>query len=171
MSFDAFAEHIRKEEGGLVDHPSDPGGRTNMGVTQRKLDAARTAYPALRLPSKVDDLSWSQAREIYSRDYWQPVRGDDLPPGIGLLVGDAAVNQGPSRAIKWLQQAARVSADGNLGPMTLAAVKTADQKALMVEYASRRAYHYMTLDAIDDTFGLGWSRRLFRTFTAALEAK
>ncbi len=170
MSFEHFAEHIRVEEGGLVDNPKDPGGRTNIGITQRKLDASRHAYPDLKLPSRVDDLSWSQAKELYRRDYWGPIRGDELPPGIAILAGDAAVNQGPSRAIKWLQQVAKVRQDGQLGPVTLAALHAADQKELMAEYAAQRAYQYMTLDSIDDVFGLGWARRLFRTYNLALEA-
>lgn len=169
MSFDAFAEHIRSEEGGLTDNKLDPGGRTNFGITQRQLDAARIAYPDLKLPAKVDDLTWNQARELYRRDYWLPIRGEELPAGVALLVGDSAVNQGPSRAIRWLQQAAKVKPDGHIGPVTLAAVNAADEKSLLTEIAAQRAYQYMKLDSIDDEFGLGWARRLFRTFVSALE--
>lgn len=169
MSFERFAEHIRKEEGGYSNHPLDPGQATNMGITQRELDRSRVAYPDLRLPSSVKDLTWPQAKEIYRRNYWNEMKGDHMPAGIALLVSDAAVNQGASRAKRWLQEAAQVKADGVIGPATLAAVRAADQKELLKEVASRRAHHYMLQDSIDDVFGLGWARRLFRTFTAALE--
>lgn len=170
MSFDKFAEHIRKEEGGYSNNPVDPGGATNMGITQRELDRSRAAYPDLRLPLNVKDLTWPQAKEIYRRNYWNEVRGDDLPVGIGLLVADAAVNQGTVRAKRWLQEAAGVKVDGWIGPGTLSAVRKANQLELMGEVAARRAHHYMLQDSIDDTFGLGWARRLFRIYNAALEA-
>lgn len=166
--FDIAVEHVRDEEGGLIDRPSDPGGRTNFGITQRLLDEVRRAYPADAYPAKVDDLTWEQAREIYLVHFWRPLRGDDLPPGISLMLLDSAVNSSVSRAAKWLQSSVGVAADGWIGMKTLAAVRRAQPLAVLSEISARRAFHYMTQDSIDDEYGLGWARRLFRTFNAAV---
>lgn len=166
-AFDFAVSHVLLEEGGLSDHPADPGGRTNFGVTQTTLDAVRSSYPELNLPLTVDRLFSHHAKEIYRRHYWAPIRGDELPVGVALWMLDTAVNHGPGRAIRMLQQALGVKVDGWIGAKTLAAARAADRRALLDEVSARRAHHYMLQDAIDDDFGLGWARRLFRTYSAA----
>lgn len=108
--FDTCFEILIGHEGGLVDDPKDPGGKTNWGISSR-------SYPHV----DVAKLTKDGAKELYLRDYWRPIRGDELPPGLALLVFDAAVNNGAGTAVKWLQRAAEVPVDGMLGPMTLAA--------------------------------------------------
>lgn len=80
---------VLRNEGGLVNHPSDPGGVTNYGISQR-------AYPSL----DVRALKRSEAEEIYLRDYWTPIRGDELPEPIALVLLDFAVNSGVPRALR-----------------------------------------------------------------------
>lgn len=167
--FDVAVDHVRREEGGLVDNPLDPGGRTNFGITQRLLDQVRTAYPRSRWPARVDDLTWEQASSIYRMQYWQPIRGDELPDGLSLMMLDTAVNCGANRAAKWLQAALGVPADGWIGGQTIAATRVQPLFTVLSELAARRAHHYMLQDSIDDEFGLGWARRLFRTFNAAVK--
>lgn len=166
-AFDLAAEYIRIEEGGLVDHPNDPGGRTNFGITQATLDASRAMYADL--PKTVDALTWDYAKFIYRHHYWEPIRGDELPVAIGLMMLDSAVNQGVPRAARWLQLAVNVKADGWIGAKTIAAVLKAKPQLALTELAARRAHHYMLQDSIDDDFGLGWARRLFRTYAAAMK--
>ena len=167
-AFQESVKHILRHEGGLIDHPADPGGRTNRGVTQRKLDEIRAIRPDLNLPARVDDLTPLQTEWIYHIEYWQRLFCDELPPGVALAVFDAGVNAGIGRAARWLQQAVKVKADGIIGAQTLKAVKSQSPITLLNEFNARRAFHYMTLDSIDDTFGLGWARRLMDTHTSAL---
>jgi lysozyme family protein len=103
------------------------------------------------------------ARAIYRRGYWDPVRGDELPPAIALLVFDAAVNSGPSRAIRWLQTALKVKIDGAIGPITIcAAQQCAGQgAAVLAEYQAQRLVFMAGLPTWR-TFGLGWTRRVCR---------
>ncbi len=122
-NFDAALAAILAEEGGYVDHPLDPGGATKFGITRATLSAAR-GRPVSK--AEVMALSPEAAAEIYRARYWKAVRGDDLPAGLDLAVFDAAVNSGPSRAIRLLQEALSVPEDGVFGPGTLAAVKAAD---------------------------------------------
>lgn len=167
--FDVAVEHIRREEGGLVDNPKDPGGRTNFGVTQRLLYDIRETYPRTRWPTRVDDLTWTQARDIYQIHFWLPMRGGDLPTHTSIAVLDAAVNVGVERAVKWMQSAAGQKPDGWIGAKTLLGVRSVNPIAWLNEFSALRAYHYMLQDSIDDTFGLGWARRLFRTYAASRE--
>lgn len=170
-NFDAAVEHVRVQEKGLVDNPSDPGGRTNFGITQRLLDDARTSYPLLALPATVDDLRWGQTRELYRLQFWAPLHGDELPLYVSLPLLDAAVNSSVPRAAKWLQLACGVKADGWIGMQTIRAARAAQPKALLNEFHARRAFHYMLQDDIDEVFGLGWARRLFETYSAAREVE
>jgi lysozyme family protein len=155
-------------EGGEVNDPRDPGGHTNMGITAATLRTARLTIPGL--PESVSDLTPEHCHAIYEELYWRPVRGDELPLGVALLMFDSAVNQGPHAAIICLQRALGVKADGLFGPSTLRAAQLAGLATLLPELAARRMHHYMLLDKLDDTFGLGWSRRLCRMYAAAMTA-
>lgn len=155
-------------EGGLVDDPRDPGGRTNMGVTQRRLDSVRISNPGIKLPNKVDDLTREQVVTIYRVCEWTWIQGSRFPSPLALLMFDSAINQGATAAIEFLQSSLRVTRDGVLGPVTIAAANNADIKILCMEYAAQRGFHYAKLDKLDDVFGLGWMRRLFACYTLSL---
>ena len=167
----AFAHCVQivlEHEGGEVNDPRDPGGHTNLGVTQATLNHARHVVHGL--PARVSDLDREGALAVYEALYWRPIRGDELPLGLALIVFDAAVNQGVADATRFLQLAVRTAADGIFGPATLAAVKRANPRATILEVGARRMHDYMLLDHLDDRFGLGWSRRLVQTIAAALSA-
>ncbi|MBC8050740.1 MAG: glycoside hydrolase family 108 protein [Chitinophagales bacterium] len=164
-NFSAALKHVLKFEGGYSDHPLDPGGATNLGITKRTLERFRKRSVT---KSEVRALKSSEAAAIYRKDYWNLAACDRLPPGIDLAVFDCAVNQGVGRARKWLQQAARVRADGAIGERTIAAVKTADGRALLLEFMALRMRHYGLLSRLFSAFGLGWSRRLMATMAEAM---
>lgn len=160
QAFDALLGH----EGGYSCEHADPGNWTGGAVgegilkgTKYGIDSA--SYPALDIRNLTED----QARAIYRRDYWERVRGDDLPPGLALLVFDAAVNNGVDRATRWLQIAAGTEVDGALGPQTLAAVAgvlaARGPIPLCVEFMAQRTVFMAALPTWR-TFGLGWARRL-----------
>jgi lysozyme family protein len=151
--------------------PNDPGGRTKYGVTQRRLNIERVKRPELGLPALVDDLNPLQVKMIYLLGEWEDIRGDELPGPLALLLFEHAVNAGSGRAIKLLQEALSVPVDGTMGPITSSAARRAPLLSLCEEYAARRGYYYSTLDNLDDRFGLGWMRRLFRAYTVSLESE
>lgn len=140
---------ILAEEGGLSDHPADPGGLTKYGISKR-------SYPTL----DIANLTLANAQSIYHRDYWQPIHGDQLPPGLDLLMLDCAVNQGPVTAAKLLQRTLRIHDDGIIGPETLSAATDA-MPGLLDAFAAERALRY-ELNPNEATFGRGWYRRLLR---------
>jgi lysozyme family protein len=161
---DALA-HVLLYEGGYSDHPKDPGGATNFGITIGVLRQYRG-----RAVTKADvrALTQDEAAAIYRKRYWEPAACDDLPAGVDLAMFDCAVNQGLSRARRFLQQAAKVKADGKIGPVTMAAVKSMEGKSLLCEFMARRMNSYGSLQTLFKTFGLGWSRRLMATHDHAL---
>ena len=121
MSAERYNEALKRvlvHEGGYVNDPRDPGGATMKGVTQRTYDGYRKR---LGLPSRpVSQITSAEVGEIYRRQYWAAVRGDELPAGIDYVLFDGAVNSGPVQSIKWLQRALGVSVDGVLGEATVA---------------------------------------------------
>jgi lysozyme family protein len=143
-------------EGGYVNHPKDPGGATNKGVTQAVYDAWRVqhAQPKRSVRSITDE----EVAAIYRRKYWDAVKGDDLPVGVDMAVFDFAVNSGVSRAVKYLQQIVGVQADGVMGPKTLAAVKASKSDVAAELNANRLAF--MRRLSTWSTFGRGWSARM-----------
>jgi len=154
-----FAEALQKllaHEGGFVNHPSDPGGMTNLGVTKAVWEEW-VGHPVDE--KQMRDLQPVTVAPLYRAKYWDKIKGDELPTGIDYVVFDAAVNSGPGRAAKWLQACVGVEPDGGIGPKTLAAVMSFDASQLIEDYAKRRLSFLMDLQHWD-TFGKGWSRRV-----------
>ena len=152
---DALA-HVLIHEGGYVNHPSDPGGMTNLGVTKRVWEewtGKRVSEADMRA------LTPETVAPMYKKKYWDVIRGDDLPTGVDLCVFDAAVNAGVGRASKFLQQAAGVTADGQIGPKTISAVTAKPADEIIEAFCALREAHYRGLNTFD-TFGKGWMRRL-----------
>lgn len=155
---------VLKWESGYVNHPGDPGGPTNMGITLKTLEGWRGA------PLTAEDvkaLTHDEAEAIYKARYWAACRCEAFEFPVALMVFDAAVNHGPGRAARLLQEALGVSVDGAIGPVTLDAAQAKDPVALATEIAARRMVFYGSLKTFK-TFGLGWSRRLMDVLGEAL---
>ena len=146
---------ILPEEGNLSNHRRDPGGLTRYGISQR-------SYPDI----DIERLTLNQAKEIYLRDYWNPIHGDLLPDGVDVLMLDCAINQGVKAAIRLLQEALNLPQDGIIGPRTLDYAHAAGHDVLM-PFCALRAWRY-EINRNEDVFGKGWFLRLFRLYTAAL---
>lgn len=159
QNYDRILEEIFRHEGGYVDHPSDPGGATNMGITHKTLASWRKVSPWTNLPkSEVKNLKKQEAAKIYEANYWKAVRGDDLPSGVDCYTMDYGVNSGPSRAIRDLQAVLGVTVDGVIGPNTLEALRKSDPLKVVTELHGRRMAFLKSLKTWG-TFGKGWTRR------------
>lgn len=161
---------VLRHEGGFVDDPNDPGGATNMGVTQDTLDRVRGQLKRVSLPESVRNLTQPQAEAIYRFDYWRPIAANEMPRGIDIAAFDMAVNQGVEDAVRALQQAAGAKVDGIMGPNTKQAVSAADPSKLIIDFHALRALNYAQLgDDLVERFGHGWYRRMMHTYWKALE--
>lgn len=166
--FAACLEQVLAHEGGYVDHPSDPGGATNMGITHKTLARWRHVSPWWALPkSAVMALGKDEAARIYRARYWTPCRADQMPAGLDLALFDFAVNSGPDRAIRTLQAGLGVVADGVVGPLTLAAAEKASTSNAINDLCDRRLGFLGRLSGFS-TFGRGWTRRVAAIRQAAL---
>jgi lysozyme family protein len=154
--FEAAVDFVLTAEGGFVDDPSDPGGLTKFGISQR-------AYPHLN----IRELTIEDAKTLYRKDYWDRCSCDKLPAGIAFIVFDAAVNQGVSASIRILQRALNVKEDGVIGPATLAAAAAQTPEGPIAEIIARRSLGY-ALSPLAGTDGLGWFRRLAKAHQFAL---
>lgn len=150
-------------EGGYSDHPNDPGGATNMGITHKTLADARGVASVTKADVKA--LSLAEATAIYDRKFWRTINGDALPFGVDLVTFDFGVNSGPSRAARYLQAVLGMKQDGRVGKDTAAAAVMADGKAVIQKLSAKRLSFMQGL-AIWGTFKRGWSRRV-----ADVEAK
>jgi len=152
-NYAAALKQVLKYEGGKVDDPRDPGGRTAYGVTQDTYDAWRKKQ---NLPkADVFNISQNEVASIYRQEYWDRIRGDDLPSGVDFAVFDMAVNSGVSRAAKTLQAVVGVTQDGQIGPATIQAAKT-----YVAMTVTNRRLAFMQSLSIWSTFGKGWSARI-----------
>jgi len=147
---------ILHHEGGYVNHPKDPGGETNLGVTKK-------VYEEYGGTKDMKDLLVADVAPIYIDRYWGKMKCDDLPGGLDLCVFDFGVNAGPGRAAKFLQRMIGTTIDGGIGPMTLAKVNEYVKENTIEEtvekYQSMRQEYYEGLSTFE-TFGRGWTRRV-----------
>jgi lysozyme family protein len=148
VNFDTAFERLIGHEGGYVDHPKDPGGETKFGISKR-------SYPQ----EDIKNLTLERAKAIYKRDYWDKVRGDDLPYPIAFEMFDAGVNHGVSRAIEFAQQAVGMSADGDLNDVTFATLLMTDADRFVRRFNGVRLKFFTDLRTWP-AFGKGWERRV-----------
>ena len=149
-------EVILHHEGGYVNHPKDPGGETNMGVTKR-------VYEDFGGTKDMKELTREDVEPIYKKNYWDRVKGDDLPEGLDLCIFDFAVNAGPGRAAKFIQRLVNTTVDGGIGPNTLKCINDHVEhygvSTTIDQYQSERQNYYEGLSTFE-TFGRGWTRRV-----------
>ena len=164
-NYDECLKTILHHEGGYVNHPKDPGGETNRGVTKR-------VYQEHGGTKDMKDLVVEDVAPIYKKGYWDRMKGDDLPGGLDLCVFDFGVNAGPNRAAKFLQKMIGTTVDGGIGPNTLAKVeeyiRENGEHEAVNKYQEMRQKYYEQLSTFD-TFGKGWTRRVEETTKLALD--
>ena len=156
-----YIPRILKHEGGFVNHPRDPGGATNRGVTigtLRKLGIDKDGdgdsdIADLRLLTEADAVA------VFKRFYADAVQADLLPVGLDYAMTDFAVNSGPGRAAQHLQRILGVEADGHIGPKTIAALAGTLTPALINALCDSRMRFLRGLPTWPD-FGRGWTARV-----------
>ena len=154
-NFDECLKMLLHHEGGYVNHPKDPGGETNLGVTKR-------VYEKWGGTKDMKDLTVEDVAPIYKKNYWNRCKCDDLESGVDWVVFDWAVNSGTGRSAKAIQKICGASQDGAIGPKTLALIKTQDTEYVIEEFGKIRQNFYESLKTFD-TFGKGWTRRVTET--------
>jgi len=158
--FNKSLEAILKWEGGFVNHPKDPGGITNMGITKKVYENYTTKKVT---EQDMRELTHADVIPIYKEKYWNPLRAEYLPEGLALCVFDFGVNAGVNRSSRYLQEMVGATVDGIVGPKT---IKTANdyykkhgKNYTILLFQEMRRNYYKQLHHFD-TFGKGWLNRV-----------
>lgn len=154
--FNLCLDSVLRHEGGFVNHPQDPGGPTNMGVTLKAWEEF-TGKPATL--DDIRNLTSHAVTDFYREKYWQAVQADRMPVGVDLCLFDFAVNSGPPRAIRCLQRVVGVPVDGIVGPVTRGATHSTNPVDIINEMCDSRLGFLQSLPTWQ-TFGKGWERRV-----------
>ena len=153
---------LLKSEGGWVNHPSDPGGETNLGVTKRVWEEW-VGHPV----ESLKNLTKDQVAPLYEQKYWRPCYGEVLPRGLDFLVFSTAVNCGTGRSVKLLQQSLGCVADGAIGPKTRELISSSDVSKLIAKFSETRREFYRSLNK--PAFEKGWLSRVDKEEKEALD--
>lgn len=163
--FETSLKLVLGHEAGYVNNPNDRGGETNLGISDRR-DGVIDGMADIngdRIPDvRIKDLTPEQAAQVYWRDYWKPLRCDELHPSVAYVLFDTAVNAGNSQAVKLLQRALQLTDDGLIGPKTIAAANR-DPKHTVLSLAVQRVMFNAGLSTWAH-FGKGWTKRIFEVF-------
>ena len=164
-NWDKAFKQIIKSEGGFVNHPSDPGGITNLGCT-KKVWEEWIGHPVSE--QDMRDLTPEKVAPLYKNKYWDKVKGDGMPSGLDYLLFDMAINAGPGRSVKLLQGALGLIEDGAIGPNTLKAINNANPEELIEKFSQAKESFYKSLPTFA-TFGRGWLNRVAEVKVVANE--
>jgi lysozyme family protein len=156
---------VLKHEGGFVNHPKDPGGITNLGVT-KKVWEEWVKHPVTE--KDMRELTPALVAPMYEMKYWRTSYCEKLPRGLDLLVFSMAVNAGSGRSVKLLQEAIGVVADGIIGPRTMARINESNVVTLIDNFSEARRKFYRGLKLFP-VFGRGWLNRTDKERLEALE--
>jgi lysozyme family protein len=162
-NFKHCLELLLASEGGWVNHPSDPGGETNLGVTKRVWEEY-VGHPVESLKKLTKD----NVAPLYEQKYWRPCYGEVLPRGLDFLVFSMGVNAGTGRSVKLLQSSLGCVADGIIGPRTRELISASDVSKLISKFSETRREYYQALKTFP-VFGKGWIARVDREKEEALE--
>ena len=165
-TFERALALVLELEGGFVDHPRDPGGATNLGITRATLARWRRRSVSA---ADVKALGRAEATAVYRRCYWDGVQGDELPAGLDLAVFDYAVNSGLARAARSLQVVLGLKPDGRIGPETVVTVSARDA-AETIRALTRERLRILRSLSTWPVFGRGWTSRTTRVEAEALAA-
>jgi lysozyme family protein len=163
-NYQSALNHVLQSEGLWSDNPADPGGATMKGIT---LETYRSWKSNPHISK--DDLKAISDQDVYNlykQNYWDKIKGDDLPSGIDYAVFDASVNMGVGRAAKLIQEAAGVTADGVIGNGTLQAIKSANPTDLIDKFSAEKDAFYKSLPTFG-IFGKGWLNRVAQVKTTS----
>jgi len=162
-NFKECLELVLKSEGGWVNHPSDPGGETNLGVTKAVWEEY-VGHPV----KTMKDLTKDDVAPLYELKYWRACYCEVLPRGLDFVVFSMGVNAGPGRSVKLLQQSIGCVPDGVIGPTTRGLISSSNGANLIAKFSEARREYYKSLKTFP-IFGKGWLARVDREEQEALQ--
>jgi lysozyme family protein len=155
-NYDLALARVLAHEGGYTNHPRDPGGPTNFGITihdyRRYIKSNGTA-------ADVRDMKIADAAKIYRVRYWDALRCDQLPAGLDYALFDYGVNSGIGRAAKVMQRLLGQAPTGTMTDVAIAGIRNARPPVLIARLCDERLAFLKSLKTWP-VFGAGWGRRV-----------
>ncbi|PJG86199.1 glycoside hydrolase family 108 protein [Conservatibacter flavescens] len=152
LTFSEIFNRLIGHEGGYVNHPKDPGGETNWGITKRT--AVANGYTG-----DMRAMTREQAFEIYKKSFWERYQCEKLPTPVAFQFFDMAVNHGSGNASRILQRAVGVADDGIIGEQTRKAINAMGLSDVLILMNAERINFFTKLSTFI-TFGKGWMNRV-----------
>jgi lysozyme family protein len=165
-NFETCFKLLLVHEGGYTNHPSDPGGPTNFGIT---ITDYRRYVKVNASAADVRKMKVDEAEIIYRDKYWNLQRCDELPDGVDYAVFDYAVNSGVGRSGKVLRRVLKLTDNSSaVTDEVIAAARAADSKTLIVAICDERLCFLQSLKTWP-VFGTGWAHRVAEVRLKALK--
>lgn len=160
QNYEYSFEKVIGHEGGFTKDPKDRGNWTSGKCGVGELKGTKYGVSCMAYPDEdIENLKLERAHEIYKTDYWDKMRGDDLPGGVDYACFDQAINSGSKRSVQWLQGAVGVNVDGKMGPVTLGAAQAQDEITTIDRMCDKRLAFLKNLDTWP-RYGKGWTKRV-----------
>ena len=159
-NFDKSIDLLIKLEGGKTDEKTDRGGRTNLGITQREFDAWNKKN---KLPLRdVFTIDKETAKQIFKEEYWNIIKGAELPKNIATAILSDALLSGPQDSIKFVQEMLGLKPDGIMGPMTISKIweKSKNNDAEFARNILDKQKKIYQKDEQAKIYGEGWGNRV-----------
>ncbi len=164
-NYDVSLRRLLAHEGGYTNHPADPGGPTNFGITI--VDYRKYAKPDATA-ADVRAMTLDQAKAIYRAKYWDAQRCNELPSGVDYAVFDYGVNSGIGRSGKVLRRILKLPDNTSVvNDAVIAAARAGNAKALVTAICDERLRFLQSLKTWP-VFGGGWGRRVAAVKAVAL---
>ena len=167
-AFDKAHEFVFLWEGGFDNHPNDPGGPTNYGVSLRFLQDLGTEWGDLDFDGDIDIddirlVTPDKAKELFKAAFWDKLRLDEVKPLCAFVLYDTAVNMGIGYARKLFQKAVGITADGIWGPVSWGKLRSCDDRKTALAMIPIRRRRYIDLAEANPRlkpFLKGWKNRV-----------
>lgn len=151
--FEEAIDVILDHEGGFVDHPKDPGGATNYGISLKWLQREGMDLDQSGAVDVADILflTVDKAKELYRTGFWNPMRCEEInDQTIATKHFDMGVNMGVRRAVRILQTScnslgSKLMVDGIPGPNTIHEANRWEPRFLLKELQLEQRVYYKTL--------------------------
>jgi lysozyme family protein len=163
-NYETSLARVLAHEGGYTNHPADPGGPTNFGITiadyRRYVKADATA-------DDIRAMKRDEAKAIYRTKYWDALRCDELPVGVDYAVFDYGVNSGIARSARVLRRVLALPDGGTVTDEVIDVARAANAQSLIIAICEERLRFLRSLKTWN-VFGKGWGRRVAEVNAVAL---
>lgn len=169
MNYDEAFKRVIGHEGRFQANPKDRGNWTTGVIGMGQLKGTKFGISAMSYPNEdIRNLTLARAKQLYHRDFWLRVGGDELHPAIAYQLFDATINHGPGNSIRMLQRAVGVADDGHLGPITAEGIQSTGVDDTLKLFNAERIEFFTKISTFNE-FGRGWMRRVAHNLRFAAE--